>query len=87
MKITGWTKLEVSQDYKLSKQHMVADMVELKSHFLVHVFTFKLQLLKNSQGENCIYLLQQSDILTLSLCETFIYDLTKTEIWVILVVV
>lgn len=42
MKITGWMKLEVSQDYKLSKQHMVADMVELKSHFLVHMFTFEL---------------------------------------------
>lgn len=31
-------KLEGSQDYKLSKQHMVADMVELKSHFIVYVY-------------------------------------------------
>ena len=46
MKIIGWMMLEGSQDYKLSKQHMVADMLELKSHFLVHMFTFKLHLLK-----------------------------------------
>ena len=75
-------KPEVSQDYKLSKQHMVADMVDLKLHFLVHMFTFKLHLLKNGQGENCIYLLQESYFfLNLSLCETLIYYVTKTEIW------
>ena len=51
------------------------------------MFTFKLHLLRNGQGENFIYLLQESYFLTLSLCEIIIFHVTKTEIWFILVVV
>lgn len=59
-------KLEGSQDYKLSKQHMVADMAELKSHFIVYVY-FQIK----PPQKNCkiVFTFFKSYFLTLSLCE------------------